>query len=75
MAVIWVTDFVLMIDQTKIPIFQLHVMDVPDVPGIVADQGYIICIRHNHRKILPVDCLKFFCGKHDHHLAPGSATI
>lgn len=55
MAVIGVTDFVLMIYQTKVPIFQLNIMDVPDVPGIVADQGYIKGIRHNHRKILPVD--------------------
>ena len=75
MAVIGVTDFVLMIDQTKIPILQLNIVDVPDMPGVVADQCYIICIRHNHRKILSVDCLKFFCGKHDYHLAPGSATI
>ena len=75
MTVIGVTDFVLMIDQTKIPILQLNIMDVPDMPGVVADQRYIKSIRHNHRKILPVDCLKFFCGKHDYHLAPGSATI
>ena len=75
MAVIRMIDMMLMIDQTKIPIFQLHVMDVPDVPGIVADQCYIICIRHNHREIFPVDCLKFFCGKHDYRLAPDSATI
>ena len=75
MAVIWVTDFMLMIDQTKTPILQLNIMDVPDMPGVVADQCYIKSVRHNHRKILPVDCLKFFCGKHDYHLAPGSATI
>ena len=75
MAVIWVTDFMLMIDQTKIPILQLNIMDVPDMPGVVANQCYIKSIRHNHRKILPVDYLKFFCGKHDYHLAPGSATI
>ena len=52
---IGVTDFVLMIYQTKVSILQLYIMDVPDVPGIVADQGYIKGIRHNHRKILPVD--------------------
>ncbi len=54
-AMIWVTDFVLMIDQTKVPILQLHIVDIPDMPGIVADQCHIIGIRHNHRKILPVD--------------------
>ena len=75
MAVIGVIDFVLMIDQTKIPILQLNSVDVPDMPGVVADQFYIKSVRHNHRKILPVDCLKFLCGKHDYHLAPGSATI
>ena len=45
----------LMIDQTKIPILQFHIMDIPDVPRVVADQGYIKGIRHNHRKILSVD--------------------
>ena len=55
MAVIGVTDFVLMIDQTKIPILQLHIMDVPDMPGVVADQCYIKGIRHNHREVLSVD--------------------
>ena len=62
MAVIWVTDFMLMIDQTEVPILQLNIMDVPDMSGVVADQSHIICICHNHRKIIPVDCLKFFCG-------------
>ena len=75
MAVIGVTDFVLMIYQTKVPILQLHIMDVPDMLGIVADQCYIKGIRYNHREILSVDRLQFFRGKHGHHLAPGSATI
>ena len=44
-----------MIDQTKVPIAKLHIMDIPDMPGIVADQGHITGIRHNHRKILSVD--------------------
>jgi len=55
MAVIGVTDFVLMIYQTKVPIFQFNIMDVPDVPGVVTDQCYIKGIRHNQRKIIPVD--------------------
>ena len=55
MAVIGVTDFVLMIYQTKVPIFQLNIMDIPDMPGVVADQGYIKDIRHNHRKIFSID--------------------
>ena len=42
-------------DQTKIPILQLNIMGVPDMPGVVANQCYIKSIRHNHRKILPVD--------------------
>ena len=75
MTVIWVTDLMLVIYQTKIPVFQLYIVDIPDVPGVVADQCYIKSVRHNHRKIFPVNCLKFFCGKHDYHLAPGSATI
>lgn len=54
MAVIGVTYFVLMIDHTKVPIFQLNIMDVPDMPGILANQGHIIGILYNHRKILPV---------------------
>ena len=54
-AVIGVTDFVLMIDQTKIPILQLNIMDIPHVPRVIADQSYIKGIRHNHRKILSVD--------------------
>lgn len=74
-AVIGVIDFMLMIDQTDVPILQLNIMDIPDMSGVVADQGYIKGIRHNHRKILLVDRLQFFRGKHGHHLAPGSATI
>ena len=55
MAVIRMVDLMLMINQTKIPILQLHTVDIPDMPGIVADQGHITGIRHNHRKILSVD--------------------
>lgn len=54
MAVIWVTDFMLMIDQTKIPILQLHTVNVPNMPGIVADQGHIVGIRHNYREVFPI---------------------
>lgn len=53
-AVIRVADFMLVIDQTKIPIHQLHIVDIPDMPRVVADQCHIIGIRHNHREILPV---------------------
>lgn len=65
----------LVIDKTDVPILQLHIMDIPDMMGVVADQGHIIGIRYNHREILPVYRLQFFRGKHAHHLAPGSATI
>lgn len=54
MAVIRMVDMMLMINQTKIPILQLHTADIPDMPGIIADQRHIIGIRYNHRKILPV---------------------
>lgn len=74
-AMIRVADFMFVIDQTKIPVLQLHIIDIPDMPGVVADQGHIIGIRHNHREILLVYRLQFFRGKHTHHLAPGSATI
>ena len=37
MAVIRVIDMMLMIDQTEVPILQLNIMDVPDMPGVVAD--------------------------------------
>lgn len=72
---IGVIDMVLMIDQTKIPIRVLHIVDVPDMPGVVADQSHIMGICHNHREIFPVDRLQLFRGKHAYHLAPGSATI
>ena len=75
MAVIRVTDFMLVIYQTKIPVFQLHIMDVPDVLCVIADQSHVKGIRNDYRKILPVDCLQLFRGKHAYHLAPGSATI
>ena len=55
MAVIRMVDMMLMINQTKIPILQLHTVDIPDMPGIVANQSHIIGIRYNHRKIIPVD--------------------
>ena len=75
MAVIRMSDFMLVIDQTKVPIRQLHIVDIPDVPGVIADQSHIIGIRHDHREILPIYRLQFFRGKHAHHLAPSSATI
>lgn len=74
-AVIRMIDFMLVIDQTKIPARQLHIMDIPDMPGVIANQSHIIGVRHNHREILPVYRLQFFRGKHAHHLAPGFATI
>lgn len=55
MAVIRMIDMMLMIDQTQIPISKLHIMDIPDMPGVVADQRHIIGIRYNHREIFPVD--------------------
>lgn len=55
MAMVRMINMVLMIDQTKIPILQLHIVDVSNMPGVIADQCYIIGICHNHRKILPVD--------------------
>jgi len=55
MAVIRMTDMMLMIDQTKVPIGKLHIMDIPDMQDVIADQSHIIGIRHNHREILPVD--------------------
>lgn len=65
----------LVIDQTKVPIRQLHIMDIPDMPGVIADQGHIIGIRHDHCEILPIYRLQFFRGKHAHHFVLGSATI
>lgn len=55
MAVIWMADMMFMIDQTKVPVGKLHIMDVPDMPGVVADQSHIVGICHNHCEILPVD--------------------
>lgn len=68
-------DFMLVIDQTKVPVRQLHVPNIPDVFCVVADQSHIVGICHDHREILPIYRLQFFRGKHAHHLAPGSATI
>ena len=56
-AVIGVTDFMLVVDQTKVSIRQFHIVDIPDMPRIVANQGHIIGIRHNHREILPINRL------------------
>lgn len=55
MTVIGVVDFMLMIDQTKVPILQFHTVDVPNMPGVIADQCHIIGIRHDYREIFPVD--------------------
>ncbi len=55
MAVIRVTDMMLMIDQTKVPVGKLHIVDAPDMPSVIADQSHIIGIRHDHREIFPVD--------------------
>ena len=75
MAVIGVTDLMLVIYQTKVPVFQLHIVNVPDVLCVIADQSHVIGIRNDHREIFPVDCLQLFRGKHAYHLVPGSATI
>lgn len=56
-AVIGLIDTVFMINQTKIPVFQLHIMDVPDVLCFIADQSHVIGIRNDHCEILPVYCL------------------
>ncbi len=55
MAVIRVIDMMLMIDQTKVPVGKLHIVDVPDMPGVIANQSHIVGICHNHREIVPVD--------------------
>ena len=68
MVVIRVADMVLMIDQTKVPVGKLHIVNIPNMTSVIADQSHIIGIRYDHREILPVDELKFFRGKHDHHL-------
>ena len=74
-AVIRMADFMFVIDQTKIPVLHLHIVDIPDMPGVVADQSHIIGICNDYREILSVYRLQFFRGKHTHHLTPGSATI
>ena len=51
-AVIGMIDFMLMIDQTKVLVRQLHIVDIPYMPGVIADQSHIIGIRHDHREIL-----------------------
>ncbi len=57
MAVIGVMDLMLVIYQTKVPVFQLHIMDIPNMPHVIADQSHIIGIRNDHHEIHPVDCL------------------
>lgn len=57
MAMIRMIDMMLMIDQTKVPFNKLHIMDVPDMPGVVADQSHIVGICHNHREIFLIDRL------------------
>lgn len=69
------SDMMLMIDQTKIPILQLHTVDATNMPGVVAHQSHIIGIRHDYRETFPVNRRQFFRGKHDHRLTPGAATI
>ena len=75
MAVIGVTDLMLVIYQTNVPVFQLHIMDVPDMLRVIADQSHVIGIRNDDSEVIPVDCLQFFRGKHAYHLTSGSATI
>ena len=75
MAVIRMTNFVFVIDQAKIPVFQLHVSDIPDVLCVITDQRHVIGIRNDDSEVIPVDCLQFFRGKHAYHLTSGSATI
>lgn len=62
MAMIGVTDLMLVIYQTNVPIFQLHIVDIPDVLCVIADQSHVIGIRNDHCEILPVDCLQLFRG-------------
>ena len=57
MAMIRMVDMMLMINQTKVSILQLNIMDVPDMLCVIADQSYVIGIRNDHCEILPVDCL------------------
>lgn len=72
---IGVTDLMLMIYQTKVSVFQLHIVDIPDVPRVIADQSHTVGIRNNHCKLLPIDCLQLFRGKNTHHHALCSAII
>lgn len=57
MAMIGVSDLMLVIYQTKVPVFQLYIVDIPDILCVIADQSHIVGIRNDHCKILPVDCL------------------
>lgn len=57
MTVIGVTDLMFVIYQTKVPVFQLHIVDIPDVPRVIAYQSHVIGIRNDHCEILSVYCL------------------
>ena len=75
MAVIRMIDFVLVIYQTKVPVLQLHIPNVPNVLCVVTDQRHVVGIRNNDSEVISVDCPQFFRGKHAYHLTSGSATI
>lgn len=54
---IGVIDMMLMIDQTKVPILQFHTVDIPNMPGIVADQSHIVGIcTITVKYFLSIDC-------------------
>jgi len=57
MVVIRVADMVLMIDQTKVPVGKLHIVNIPNMMSVIADQSHIIGIRHNHCEVFPVNRL------------------
>ena len=56
-------------DQTKVPVGNLRIVNISDMMSIIADQSHIIGICHNHREIFPVDRLQLFRDKHAYHLA------
>ena len=43
-AVIGLADFMLVVDQTKVSVLQLHVPNVPDVLCVIADQSHVVGI-------------------------------
>ena len=47
MAVIGVADLMLVIYQTKVPVFQLYIVDIPDMLCVIADQSHIVGICNN----------------------------